>query len=215
MVLSHQYSVASFAMLRVVYCLHLPGLALLFALQCCIILLWPWSMQFGDGYYSMWRLCSALWPIYFVVVCSLPLRHVVTAVSMLSRALCIRRSKFPPHRIFDCSTLLLWVKTTSSPPVSLCIATVSYGETLRHYTLIAIGHYGVIPSIGQPQGKETLRDKQRQLKLRMSMECTGNRLTWKLSSQCADYSVYIAVILVTLYEVFILTHHHHLKWNYP
>jgi hypothetical protein len=47
--LSHQYRAASFATLRVLSCLHW---APLFVFQRCTILLWPWSMKFGDGYYN-------------------------------------------------------------------------------------------------------------------------------------------------------------------
>jgi hypothetical protein len=45
----HQYSVASFAGLRVASCFNSPGGPLIM-LQRCTIFLRPWSMQFGDGY---------------------------------------------------------------------------------------------------------------------------------------------------------------------
>jgi hypothetical protein len=47
--LSHQYSIASFATLRVACCLHSPGLRCSCLLR-CTIWLWHWNMQFGNGY---------------------------------------------------------------------------------------------------------------------------------------------------------------------
>jgi hypothetical protein len=49
--LSHQYSLANFVMLLFLSWSSLAR-ASLFVLKHCTILLWPWSMQFGDDYYD-------------------------------------------------------------------------------------------------------------------------------------------------------------------